>query len=95
MKKTSTPKRAKGEDYELRSEYDLSKMTIVAKGRFAPNRRVGRNVIVLAPELLQAFPSDEAVNAALRLVLQISKIPTAPKIAKTRRSRSALNAAPT
>jgi hypothetical protein len=77
MKKTSTRKPTKVEDYELRDEYDLSKMTIMPKGRFAPNRRVGKNVVVLAPELSQAFPSDEAVNAALRLVLQISKIPSA------------------
>ena len=82
MKKPSTRKRTKGDDYDLRPEYDLSKMTIVAKGRFAPDRRMGKNVIVLSPELLQAFPTDEAVNTALRLVLQISKIPSAP-IAKT------------
>ncbi len=87
MKKTSTKRRTKREDYELRDEYDLSKMTIVAKGRFAPERRIGKNVIVLAPELLQAFPNDEAVNAALRLVLQISKIPSSPKVPKMKQSR--------
>jgi len=88
MKKSSTKKRTENDSYELRDEYDLSKMTIVAKGRYAPHRRVGKNVIVLAPELLQAFPNDEAVNAALRLVLQISQIPAAPKVTKTRRVRS-------
>ena len=88
MKKISIKKRTKGEDYELRDEYDLSKMSIVAKGRFAPHRRVGLNIIVLAPELLQAFPNDEAVNAALRLVLQISKIPSSPKASKAKQPRS-------
>jgi len=53
---------------ELRDEYDLSKMTVVAKGRYAPQRRAGKNVIVLAPDVAQAFPTDEAVNEALRLV---------------------------
>ena len=81
MKKSSTKKRTKNEDYELRDEYDLSKMTVVAKGRFAPHRRVGTNVIVLAPDLLQAFPSGEAV-------LEISQIPSAPKVKKVRRPRS-------
>lgn len=75
MKKISTQKRTKADDYELRDEYDLSKMIIVPKGRFAPERRIGKNVVVLSPELSQAFPNDEAVNAALRLVLQISQIP--------------------
>ena len=30
------------DDYELRDEYDLSKMRIVAKGRYAPHRRLGK-----------------------------------------------------
>jgi hypothetical protein len=63
------------DDYELRDEYDLSKMTVVAKGRYAPHRRAGRNVILLAPDVVQASPPDEAVNEALRLVMQIAKIP--------------------
>ena len=40
------------DDYELRDEYDLSKMTIVAKGRYAPHRRVGKNVVLLAPDVV-------------------------------------------
>jgi len=63
------------DDYELRDEYDLSKMTIVAKGRYAPQRRAGKNVVLLASDVARAFPTDEAVNEALRLVLQMSKIP--------------------
>ena len=59
---------------ELRDEYDLSKMTVVAKGRYAPQRRAGKNVIVLAPDVAQAFPTDEAVNEALRLVMRIAEV---------------------
>ena len=66
---------SKFDDYELRDEYDLSKMTVVPKGRFAPNRRAGKNLVVLAPDVVEAFPTDEAVNEALRLVMQIAKIP--------------------
>ncbi|MEW5985081.1 MAG: hypothetical protein AB1791_00440 [Chloroflexota bacterium] len=62
------------DDYELRDEYDLSKMTIVPKGRYAPDRRVGKNVVLLAPDVAPAFPTDEAVNEALRLVLHLVKI---------------------
>ena len=62
-------------DYELRDEYDLAEMTIVAKGRYAPERRAGKNVVLLAPDVAQAFPTDEAVNEALRMVLQLAKIP--------------------
>lgn len=69
------PKLNEFDDYELRDEYDLSQMTIMPKGRFAPERRVGNNVVVLAPDVARAFPSDEAVNSALRLIMQIAEIP--------------------
>lgn len=72
MKKNSTKNQ---DDYELRDEYDLSKMPILPKGRFDPKRRIGTNVIVLDPEIAKAFPNDEAVNEALRLVLIAAKIP--------------------
>ena len=70
------PKQRKADDYELRPEYDLAKMTVVAKGRYAPERRMGKNVAVLAPDVAQAFPTDEAVNEALRLILQAARIPS-------------------
>jgi hypothetical protein len=72
MKKISTRKQ---DDYELKEEYDLSKMTILPTGRFSPERRIGKNVVVLEPDVAKAFPSDEEVNEALRLVLKASKIP--------------------
>ena len=71
MQKPSDP-----EDYELRDEYDLSKLTIVAKGRYAPDRRLGKNVVLLAPDVVQAFPTDEAVNEALRLIMRIAEVPS-------------------
>ena len=70
MKKNSMKKQ---DDYELRNEYDLTKMSVLPKGRFDPKRRVGTHVIVLEPELAKAFPNDEAVNKALRSVLKTAK----------------------
>ena len=63
------------DEYDLEAEYDLSKMTVLPRGRYAPERRVGSNVAVLAPDVAAAFPNDNAVNEALRLVLQMAKIP--------------------
>ncbi len=71
MKKNSIKKQ---DDYELREEYDLFKMTVLPKGRFDPQRRIGSNVIVLEPEIAKAFPTDEAVNEALRLILKALEI---------------------
>jgi hypothetical protein len=69
------PKQNDPNDYDLEEEYDLSQMTALPKGRYDPTRRAGKNIIVLAPDLVQSFPSDEAVNEALRLVLRLSEIP--------------------
>ncbi len=71
MKKTSIRKQ---DSYELKDEYDLSKMTILPRGRFSPERRMGKNIVVLEPDIAKAFPSDEEVNKALRLLLKASKI---------------------
>ena len=63
------------EEYELRAEYDLAQLPILPRGRYAPGRRLGSNVVLLAPDVALAFPSDEVVNEALRLVLQMTKLP--------------------
>ena len=71
MKKNSIRKQ---DDYELGEEYDPSKMTIMPKGRFDPKRRIGSSIIVLEPDVAKAFPNDEAVNEALRLLLKAGKL---------------------
>jgi hypothetical protein len=62
------------DNYELRPEYDLSTLSIVPKGRFAPDRRSAKNLIVLDPELSEVFPDDKSVNDALRSLIEISRI---------------------
>lgn len=42
------------EDYDLRNEYDLSKMTIAPKGRFSPERRRGK-IELLAHQMADAY----------------------------------------
>ena len=79
MKKNSMKKR---NEYELRKEYDLSKMTVLPRGRFDPKRRVGSNVVLLEPEIAKAFPNDEAVNEALRLILKAAKIPQGTAVSR-------------
>ena len=71
MKRNSIKKQ---DDDELREEYDLSKMTIMPKGRFDPKRRIESNIVVLEPDVAKAFPTDEAVNEALRLLLKAGKL---------------------
>jgi hypothetical protein len=63
------------DDYDLHDEYDLSQLPVMPVGRYAPERRLGTNLVVLAPDLAEAFPDDATVNEALRLVLQMAKVP--------------------
>lgn len=77
MCKKPIPK-AIGDDIEddLRPEYDLSTLLKGAKiGKYAKRYREGTNLILLDPDVAEAFPNAEAVNAALRLVLQLAKLP--------------------
>ena len=62
---------------ELRPEYDLSQLLKEGtRGKYAAQYQEGVNLVLLAPDVAAAFTGAEAVNAALRLVLQIAQIPT-------------------
>jgi hypothetical protein len=61
---------------ELRPEYDLTKLLKGGvRGKYVDRYRAGTNVVVLAPDVAQAFPTEEAVNEALRLVMRMAQIP--------------------
>ena len=70
-------KKSKDEiDDELRAEYDLSTLLKDGEqGKYAKRYEQGTNLVLLAPDIAKAFPSDEAVNEALRLVIQLKQIP--------------------
>ena len=60
-------------DDELGAEYDLSQLRGGVRGKYAQRYRAGTNLVLLAPDVAEAFPSDEAVNKALRLLIGIAK----------------------
>ncbi|MEP7339494.1 MAG: hypothetical protein ABI977_17280 [Acidobacteriota bacterium] len=61
---------------ELRPEYDLTELLKDGvRGKYVARYRAGSNVVVLAPDVAQAFPTEEAVNEALRLVVRMAQIP--------------------
>jgi len=65
MKKDSKPT----DDEDLRPEYDLSQLKGGVRGKYAERYRAGTNLALLAPEVRAAFPTDDAVNAALRSLM--------------------------
>jgi hypothetical protein len=69
-------KKQTGMDDELRSEYDLSELLKGGvRGKYADRYREGTNLVLLAPDVAAVFPDESAVNEALRLVMQLARIP--------------------
>ncbi|NJL66908.1 MAG: hypothetical protein HC849_07235 [Oscillatoriales cyanobacterium RU_3_3] len=58
---------------ELRSEYDFSQMAGGVRGKYVERYQAGTNLVLLDPDIAKAFPTDESVNEALRLLLQIAQ----------------------
>jgi hypothetical protein len=58
------------EDDELRPEYDASDLKGGVRGKYLERYRSGTNLALLAPDVRAAFPTDEAVNQALRSLMQ-------------------------
>ncbi|WP_228051758.1 hypothetical protein [Sphaerospermopsis aphanizomenoides] len=58
---------------DLRPEYDFSKMQGGVRGKYVERYKAGTNVVLLDPDVAQAFPTSEAVNEALRLLMQIAQ----------------------
>jgi hypothetical protein len=63
-------KQVRRDEDDLRPEYDLSKLKGGVRGKYLERYRAGTNLALLAPDVRAAFPTDEAVNRALRLVMQ-------------------------
>jgi len=63
---------------ELRSEYRREDFGPMARGKYAARLREASNIIVLDPEIAEAFLNTQAVNKALRGVLELLKANACP-----------------
>ncbi len=59
---------------EMRAEYDFESMKGGVRGKYVAQYRAGTNLVLLDPEVAEAFPTDAAVNQALRAVLAMAKV---------------------
>ena len=60
-------------DDDLRDEYDESLLKNGVRGKYVQRLAAGSNIVRLAPDVAAAFPTEEAVNDALRLLLNVAK----------------------
>ncbi|HAG84518.1 MAG TPA: hypothetical protein DCL61_26020 [Cyanobacteria bacterium UBA12227] len=58
---------------ELRSEYDFTQMKGGVRGKYVERYRAGTNLVLLDPDVAQAFPNEIAVNEALRMLIQVAQ----------------------
>jgi hypothetical protein len=54
---------------DLRPQYDFSSMKGGVRGKYYERYRKGTNVVLLEPDVAEAFPTEDAVNQALRGIL--------------------------
>lgn len=69
MKKESTKRRRD----DLRPEYDLSKAKGGVRGKYYDQVRAGTNLVLLEPDVADAFPDSTSVNRALRLLQDVAR----------------------
>jgi hypothetical protein len=74
MKKAS----AKRLDDDLRPEYDLSQLQGGVRGKYYRQAVAGTNLMLIEPEIAEVFPDSQAVNRALRLLLDTAEAAARP-----------------
>jgi hypothetical protein len=60
---------------DMRAEYDPALIRAGVRGKYARRYKAGAQWVPLAPDVAKAFPSTEAVNEALRLLLRAARLP--------------------
>jgi hypothetical protein len=63
---------------DLRPEYDLSKLRGGIRGKYYKRATVGTTLVLLEPDVAEAFPDGESVNRALRALVSIARICVSP-----------------
>ena len=66
MKKAAKARR----DPDMLAEYDFSQGV---RGKYAQRYAEGTNLVSLSPDVAEYFPDSEAVNAALRALVDIAR----------------------
>ena len=61
---------------DLRPEYRREDFGVMARGKYAARLSESSNIVVLDPEIAEAFPNTKAVNDALRGLLELARIST-------------------
>jgi hypothetical protein len=59
---------------DLRPEYDLSQLTGGVRGKYYERATAGTTLVLLDPDVAEAFPDGRTVNQALRALIKVCKV---------------------
>jgi hypothetical protein len=57
----------------VRAEYDFAAMKGGVRGKYVRRLRAGTNIVLIEPEVADAFPTERAVNEALKGILSTTR----------------------
>jgi hypothetical protein len=63
----------KDETNELRPEYRREDFGPGVRGKYFEAYRAGTNLVLLSPDVAKAFPTEQAVNGALRSLIEVAQ----------------------
>jgi hypothetical protein len=58
---------------ELRPEYRREDLGQGVRGKYLKSHLSGTNLVLLSPDVAKAFPTEEAVNDALRSLIRLAE----------------------
>ena len=57
----------------MRDEYKREDLGSGVRGKYLESYQRGTNLVLLSPDVAMAFPTEEAVNEALRYLMEMAK----------------------
>jgi hypothetical protein len=63
------------QDDDLRPEYKREDLGQGVRGKYYQEYQKGTNLVLLSPDVAEAFPTEEDVNEALRALMKIAQRP--------------------
>jgi hypothetical protein len=59
---------------DLLPDYDFASMAGGVRGKYVARLKKGSNIVLLEPDVAAAFPTEAAVNEALRALLKATQV---------------------
>lgn len=58
---------------EMRPEYRREDLGTGVRGKYCKSYQSGTNLVLISPDIAKVFPTDQAVNNALRSLIEVAQ----------------------